>query len=214
MPRASYPEQSMGQGIVRENFNEQTPEGNTSLGLSPHCTYCCKRGNALTRTARAPAPRVREAAAGTKLALEGEIRLRLGGASLTPLPRPPTARAAGAPLRAPSPEYPILNFRAGAQMSHRSQRTMSYVYLCCIFKNTILARLLPLDIRVREAARLYEVKRGRELGDVCADRELERPVDFRDLPHPAHTPEFGFESVEDLNPSTVDRLAIVGPHRR
>ncbi|GBP83163.1 hypothetical protein EVAR_59576_1 [Eumeta japonica] len=76
----------------------------------------------------------------------------------------------------------------------------------------ILARLLPLDIRVREAARLYEVKRGSESGDVCADRELERPVDFREMPHPAHTPELGFESVEDLDPSTVDRLAIVGPH--
>ncbi|GBP96413.1 Putative 115 kDa protein in type-1 retrotransposable element R1DM [Eumeta japonica] len=76
----------------------------------------------------------------------------------------------------------------------------------------ILARLLPLDIRVREAARLYEVKRGSESGDVCADRELEKPVDFREMPHPAHTPELGFESVEDLDPSTVDRLAIVGPH--
>ncbi|GBP18798.1 Putative 115 kDa protein in type-1 retrotransposable element R1DM [Eumeta japonica] len=51
-----------------------------------------------------------------------------------------------------------------------------------------------------------------ELGDICADRELERPVDFRELPHPAHTLEFGFESVEDLDSSTVDRLAIVGPH--
>ncbi|GBP65854.1 hypothetical protein EVAR_85122_1 [Eumeta japonica] len=76
----------------------------------------------------------------------------------------------------------------------------------------ILARLLPLDIRVREAARLYEVKRGRELGDVCADRELERPVDFCNLLHPAHTPEFGLEIVEDLDPLTMDRLAFVGPH--
>ncbi|GBP29745.1 hypothetical protein EVAR_94583_1 [Eumeta japonica] len=37
-------------------------------------------------------------------------------------------------------------------------------------------------------------------------------VDFRELPYPAHVPEFGFESVEDLDPSTVERLAIVGPH--
>ncbi|GBP96819.1 Putative 115 kDa protein in type-1 retrotransposable element R1DM [Eumeta japonica] len=37
-------------------------------------------------------------------------------------------------------------------------------------------------------------------------------MDFREMPHPAHTPELGFESVEDLDPSTVDRLAIVGPH--
>ncbi|GBP36366.1 Putative 115 kDa protein in type-1 retrotransposable element R1DM [Eumeta japonica] len=87
----------------------------------------------------------------------------------------------------------------------RAYRTVS------LHSALILARLLPLDIRVREAARLYEVKRGRESGNICADRELERPLDFRELPHPAHTPEFGFESVEDLDPSTVDRLAIVGP---
>ncbi|GBP10065.1 hypothetical protein EVAR_77500_1 [Eumeta japonica] len=58
----------------------------------------------------------------------------------------------------------------------------------------------------------YEVKRGKELGDICADRELERPVDFCELPHSAHTPEIGFESVENLDPSTMDRLSIVGPH--
>ncbi|GBO99006.1 Putative 115 kDa protein in type-1 retrotransposable element R1DM [Eumeta japonica] len=96
--------------------------------------------------------------------------------------------------------------RSVALKACRAYRTVS------LHSALILARLLPLDIRVREAARLYEVKRGSELGNVCADRELERPVYFREMPHPAHTPEFGFESVEDLDPSTVDRLAIVGPH--
>ncbi|GBP45066.1 Putative 115 kDa protein in type-1 retrotransposable element R1DM [Eumeta japonica] len=81
-----------------------------------------------------------------------------------------------------------------------------------LYSTLILARLLPLDIRVRKAAKLCEVKRLKELGDICADRELERPVDFRELPHPVHTPEFGFESIEDLDPPTMDRLAIVGPH--
>ncbi|GBP08074.1 Putative 115 kDa protein in type-1 retrotransposable element R1DM [Eumeta japonica] len=75
----------------------------------------------------------------------------------------------------------------------------------------ILSRLLPLDIRVREAAWLYEVKRGKDLGDTFVDRELEKPVYFGDLPHPAHVPEIGYESVEDLDPQTVDRLAVVGP---
>ncbi|GBP65867.1 Putative 115 kDa protein in type-1 retrotransposable element R1DM [Eumeta japonica] len=59
-----------------------------------------------------------------------------------------------------------------------------------------------------KACRAYRT----ELGDVCADRELERPVDFCDLLHPAHTPEFGLEIVEDLDPLTMDRLAFVGPH--
>ncbi|GBP57367.1 hypothetical protein EVAR_27397_1 [Eumeta japonica] len=40
----------------------------------------------------------------------------------------------------------------------------------------ILSRLLPLDIRVKEAAWLYEVKRGKDLGDIFVDRELERLV--------------------------------------
>ncbi|GBP88383.1 Putative 115 kDa protein in type-1 retrotransposable element R1DM [Eumeta japonica] len=72
--------------------------------------------------------------------------------------------------------------RSIALKACRAYRTVS------LHSALILARLLPLDIR------------------------LERPVDFHELPHPAHTPEFGFESVEDLDPSTVDRLAIVGPH--
>ncbi|GBP60479.1 Putative 115 kDa protein in type-1 retrotransposable element R1DM [Eumeta japonica] len=76
----------------------------------------------------------------------------------------------------------------------------------------ILSRLLPLDIRVREVAWLYEVKRGKDLGDTFVDRKLERPVYFGDLPHPAHVPEIGYESVEDLDSQTVDRLAVVGPH--
>ncbi|GBP37553.1 hypothetical protein EVAR_34588_1 [Eumeta japonica] len=42
----------------------------------------------------------------------------------------------------------------------------------------ILAKLLPPDIRVTEATKLDEVRRGKELRDICADRELERPVNF------------------------------------
>ncbi|GBP71125.1 hypothetical protein EVAR_37219_1 [Eumeta japonica] len=76
----------------------------------------------------------------------------------------------------------------------------------------LLARLLLLDIWVREAAKLCELKRGKELGDISADWKFERPVDFCKLLHPAHTSGFGFESVADLDSSTMDRLAIVGPH--
>ncbi|GBP07746.1 hypothetical protein EVAR_2840_1 [Eumeta japonica] len=52
----------------------------------------------------------------------------------------------------------------------------------------ILSRLLFFDIRLREATWLSEVKRGIPLRDICADQELERPVDFCILPHPAHIP--------------------------
>ncbi|GBP78439.1 Putative 115 kDa protein in type-1 retrotransposable element R1DM [Eumeta japonica] len=96
--------------------------------------------------------------------------------------------------------------RSVALKACRAHRTVS------LHSALILARLLPLDIRVREVAWLYEVKRGKHLRDICADRELESPVDFCELPHPAHIPELGFESVEDLDPTTMDRLAIVGLH--
>ncbi|GBP66483.1 Eukaryotic translation initiation factor 4 gamma 3 [Eumeta japonica] len=43
------------------------------------------------------------------------------------------------------------------------------------------------------------------------DRELERPVYFGDLPHPAHVPQIRFESVEKLDSHTLNRLAVVGP---
>ncbi|GBP96467.1 Putative 115 kDa protein in type-1 retrotransposable element R1DM [Eumeta japonica] len=95
--------------------------------------------------------------------------------------------------------------RSVALKACRAHRTVS------LHSALILARLLPLDIRVREVAWLYEVKRGKDLGDTFVDRELERPVYFGDLPHPAHVPEIGYESVEDLDPQTVDRLAVVGP---
>ncbi|GBP48765.1 hypothetical protein EVAR_32785_1 [Eumeta japonica] len=62
----------------------------------------------------------------------------------------------------------------------RAHRTVS------LHSALILSRLLPLNMRVREAAWLYEVKRGKDLGDTFVDRELERPVYFGDLPHPAH----------------------------
>ncbi|GBP22171.1 hypothetical protein EVAR_10681_1 [Eumeta japonica] len=39
-----------------------------------------------------------------------------------------------------------------------------------------------------------------------------RALNFWELPHPAHVPELEFEIVEDLDPTTMDRLAIVGPH--
>ncbi|GBP24118.1 Probable RNA-directed DNA polymerase from transposon BS [Eumeta japonica] len=95
--------------------------------------------------------------------------------------------------------------RSIALKACRAHRTVS------LHSALILSRLLPLEIRVREAAWLYEVKRGKDLGDTFVHREIERPVYFGDLPHPAHVPEFGYESVEDLDSQTVDRLAVVGP---
>ncbi|GBP29317.1 hypothetical protein EVAR_22688_1 [Eumeta japonica] len=76
----------------------------------------------------------------------------------------------------------------------------------------ILSKLLPLNTKVKEAAWLYELKRGTDLGDTFVERELERPVYFGDLPNPAYVPEIGFESVKELGSHTLNRLAVVGPH--
>ncbi|XP_068621211.1 uncharacterized protein [Battus philenor] len=48
----------------------------------------------------------------------------------------------------------------------------------------ILAGLLPLDLRVQEAAELYAVKRGHSRR-IVGDRELETPESFLRLPHPS-----------------------------
>ncbi|GBP79528.1 hypothetical protein EVAR_89894_1 [Eumeta japonica] len=95
--------------------------------------------------------------------------------------------------------------RSVALKACRAFRTLS------LHSALILSRLLPIDIRVREVAWLYEVKRGKDLGDTFVNRELEKPVCFGNLPHPAHVPEIGYESVQDLDSQTVDRLAVVGP---
>ncbi|GBP56165.1 Zinc finger protein 287 [Eumeta japonica] len=78
----------------------------------------------------------------------------------------------------------------------------------------ILSRLLPLDIRVREAACLYEVKRGKDLGDTFVDRQLETSVYFDDLPHPAHVPEIGYESIEEHVDELTSHDAQVSCRRR
>ncbi|GBP54616.1 hypothetical protein EVAR_35878_1 [Eumeta japonica] len=56
----------------------------------------------------------------------------------------------------------------------RAHRTVS------LHSTLILSRLLSLDIIMKEASWLYEVKRGKDLGDTFGDRELERPVYFSD----------------------------------
>ncbi|KAJ2937984.1 hypothetical protein O0L34_g14267 [Tuta absoluta] len=59
-----------------------------------------------------------------------------------------------------------------------------------------LAGLLPLDVRVREAAALYEIKKGYSRR-VIGDREVERPVPFIKSPHPAEQAEIEIGSVTD-----------------
>ncbi|GBP64401.1 hypothetical protein EVAR_43178_1 [Eumeta japonica] len=62
----------------------------------------------------------------------------------------------------------------------------------------IISRLLPLDIRIREAAWLYKVEHGKDLKNTFLDRELEKPLYFDSLSYLAHVPEIRYDSVEDL----------------
>ena len=60
----------------------------------------------------------------------------------------------------------------------------------------ILSGLLPLDLRIREVALLYELKKGYAQG-VLGDREVERPVAFTELPHPATHAGLAFGGLDD-----------------
>ncbi|XP_068633526.1 uncharacterized protein [Battus philenor] len=68
--------------------------------------------------------------------------------------------------------------RGFAQKIARTHKTAS------LHSALILAGLLPLDLRVQEAARLFEIKRGFSR-HVVRDRELELPASFLKLPHPS-----------------------------
>ncbi|XP_060810843.1 uncharacterized protein LOC132904445 [Amyelois transitella] len=80
--------------------------------------------------------------------------------------------------------------RGFAQKIVRAYRTVS------LNAALLLAGLLPLDMRIREAALLYEVKKGISRR-VVGDREIERPVDFLEAPHPAGRLGLKFSCLED-----------------
>ncbi|KAJ2940785.1 hypothetical protein O0L34_g14902 [Tuta absoluta] len=59
-----------------------------------------------------------------------------------------------------------------------------------------IAGLLPLDMRIREAANLYATKKGYSQR-VTGDWEIEKPVPFCDSPHPAELTEIKIGTVTD-----------------
>ncbi|XP_063634874.1 uncharacterized protein LOC134805513 [Cydia splendana] len=72
-----------------------------------------------------------------------------------------------------------------------------------------VAGLLPLDLRVQEAARLYCIKRGSPLLQL-PDREYEARVPYTNTPHPVDLAPLTFEKVEDLSEETVAKYQIEG----
>lgn len=80
--------------------------------------------------------------------------------------------------------------RGFAQKLCKAYRTVS------LHAAIVLAGILPLDLRVQEAAALYEAKRGiprPELGD----REVERMETYASTPHPAEHMALQFTCLED-----------------
>ncbi|KAL0809899.1 hypothetical protein ABMA28_011376 [Loxostege sticticalis] len=86
--------------------------------------------------------------------------------------------------------------RGFAQKLCKSYRTVS------LHSALTLAGILPLDLRIQEAAALYETKRGSPLPEL-GDRETESRVGFAETPHPAMHMNIRFERLEDQ--SLVDR---------
>jgi ribonuclease HI len=80
--------------------------------------------------------------------------------------------------------------RGFAQKLCRAYRTVS------LNSALVLSGLLPLDLRIQEAAKLFEAKRGVPL-PVLADREIERRTAFTDAPHPAQQTTWQFECLVD-----------------
>ncbi|XP_045505008.1 uncharacterized protein LOC123701548 [Colias croceus] len=89
--------------------------------------------------------------------------------------------------------------RGFAQKICRAYRTVS------LNSAMLLAGILPLDLRILEASRLYEIGRGVSHPAVLRDREVERMAPAIEDPHPAEQVELGFGLVdEDTYADVVD----------
>ncbi|KAJ2940789.1 hypothetical protein O0L34_g14906 [Tuta absoluta] len=96
--------------------------------------------------------------------------------------------------------------RGFAQKICKAYRTVS------LNSALILAGLLPLDLRVREAAQLFEAKRGRPFVEIFGDRQIEERVCFLEAPHPAAEVEISFQCLENMLPETMEKYELTGPH--
>lgn len=93
--------------------------------------------------------------------------------------------------------------RGFAQKIIRSYRTVS------LNSALVLSGLLPLDMRVREAAQLYEAKRGKPQ-ETLHGREVEKRVCSLEALHPAKAVEVEFVCLEDMQPQTLADHKIRG----
>ncbi|CAK1583201.1 unnamed protein product [Parnassius mnemosyne] len=93
--------------------------------------------------------------------------------------------------------------RGFAQKMCKTYRTVS------LNAALLLSRLLPLDLRVQEAASLYKAKKG-EPQERIGYRKIEGRVCFLKAQHPAKEVEITYECLEDTQPETLRKHNIMG----
>ncbi|KAI5631121.1 reverse transcriptase (RNA-dependent DNA polymerase) domain-containing protein [Phthorimaea operculella] len=85
----------------------------------------------------------------------------------------------------------------------RAHRTTSLI------SSALIARVLPLDLRLMEQGRLYEIKRGKPLKDLPG-RKLEKRVSPFSMPHPAKRLSTSFGKIESQ--ADVDNIPTTDYH--
>ncbi|CAH2105843.1 unnamed protein product [Euphydryas editha] len=95
--------------------------------------------------------------------------------------------------------------RGFAQKICKAYRTVS------LTSALVITGLLPLDLRVREAAILFKIKKGHSTDLLPPGRELERRVGPMQNPHPSLLMTTEYECLENLNPEALEEHNIVGP---
>lgn len=91
--------------------------------------------------------------------------------------------------------------RGFAQKICKSYRTVS------LNAALVLTGLLPLDLRIQEAAQFYEARRGSR-----DDLQVEGRVCFESAPHPASQTEMEFGSLSDTLPETLEKYKLPETH--
>ncbi|KAJ2946800.1 hypothetical protein O0L34_g12863 [Tuta absoluta] len=74
----------------------------------------------------------------------------------------------------------------------------------------VLSGLLPLDLRIKENAKLYEAKRGKPQ-EILGDRKVEEKTCYLKALHPARETDVSFTHLEDMEPHTIANNRIEGP---
>ncbi|GBP79450.1 hypothetical protein EVAR_48913_1 [Eumeta japonica] len=73
----------------------------------------------------------------------------------------------------------------------------------------ILAGLLPLDLRIREAEALYKARKGLSMDYLPPGKELEKEIANTERPQPAKSMSSEYELVDESDPDPLGK--IVGP---